>query len=719
MDWNGVDIKKLKKLDFEQSFSLAKYVTQNYFTNMNYANEIIIKVLDIWSYVDNNTKELWADLIESAGFYPYLIKVINNSNELDTTSEIRSAYHLSNNLEKIIFHKEQKILADLITMEKNLIVSAPTSFGKSLLIQEIISLNKYKNILIIQPTLALINETRVNLRKFSDEYNIVVNTSQEVKLKNIFILTAERVLEHESLPHIDYCILDEFYKLSSSRDDERSDVLNIALRKVLQVNPIFYFIGPNIDKIPTGFSERYNAIFFKTNYSLVNTEIIKIEIKYQTKGKRRQEEEKEKMLFKVLNNQKEEQSIVYVSSPQRAYNLAMKYYIYLNEIGSEDKIDLPVSEWIEENLNKSWGFNNLIKYRIGVHSGIIPKHLVHSMIDYFNDGELNVIFCTSTIIEGVNTSAKNVFVFDNKKGPNELDFFDFSNIKGRAGRMLKHYTGKVYIFDDIPQKEDVNLDIPYHDQKYINDEVLVNLDKDEVHKVHAERYNELNNYDEDILRVIKKNAVSVIGQKEIIKILSRNLDENPHLITWEKIPNKEQLEFVISLGWNYLLKPTETKAPMTLRKLPVTIRKHANLSTRQLIEEEERYLKEKNPKWQIDRITDTAIANVFREKRHWVTYKVPKWLNVVNLLQKALCDKKGITNSGDYSYFASYLENEGVEDKFSLLIDMGIPSSLIKKIEYLIPKNIEGQELVNFIKNIDKSRILSLIQYELDKIEQL
>ncbi|MEK7017906.1 DEAD/DEAH box helicase [Bacillus sp. FSL R9-9410] len=720
MDWNQVDISNIESLNFEESFSLAKYILQKDVVTEEIANKIIIKVLDIWENVDDSTKDLWIDLIESAGFYPYLLRIIEAKNQLDTTSEIRSAYHSSKKLENITFHKEQKILANLIAEEKNLIVSAPTSFGKSLLIQEIISLNKYKNILIIQPTLALINETRVSLRKFINNYNIIVNTSQEMESKNIFILTAERVLEYEGLPEIDYCILDEFYKLSSFRDDERSDVLNIALRKVLKSDPIFYFIGPNIDNIPEGFKERYNAIFFKTQYSLVNTEIVEVDLEYQTTGVRRQAKEKEQKLFELLYTQRHEQSIVYVSSPQRAYNLAVKYYDYLNENGLvKEEQCLPVSEWIQENLSEDWGFNNLIKNYIGVHSGIIPKHLVHSMIEYFNEGKLDVLFCTSTIIEGVNTSAKNVFIFDNKKGPNPLDFFDFSNIKGRAGRMLKHYTGKVYIFNSVPQREDINLDIPYHDQKYINDEILVNLDRNEVHTSHLERYDELHDYDEELLKVIKKNAVSVAGQKEIIKKLRQKLKSNPELIMWDKFPNKYQLNFLISLSWNYLLKPTETTRPMTINKLPVTIRKHISNSLYVLIMDEQKYLKQQNPKWTEKRVIDTAIENVFREKRHWISYKVPKWLNVVNSLQKVLCKNEGLATSGDYSFFASYLENEGVEERFSLLIDMGIPSSVINKIDHLIPDDLKGQELIYFVKNLKRDDVSSLMAYEIDKIGQL
>ena len=79
----------------------------------------------------------------------------------------------------------------------------------------------------------------------------------------------------------------------------------------------------------------------------------------------------------------------------------------------------------------------------------MQKHIGAAIIDYFNEGKLKYIFCTSTIIEGVNTSAKNVVIFDEKKGTNELDFFDYSNIKGRSGRMMEHYVGKVYNFINI------------------------------------------------------------------------------------------------------------------------------------------------------------------------------------------------------------------------------------------------------------------------------
>jgi replicative superfamily II helicase len=99
-----------------------------------------------------------ADLVESAGFYPYIIK--NDLSLSSSSQKIRFENNRSINIIDKVFHDEQKYLIDLINSEKNVIASAPTSFGKSLLIEEIVASKKYKNIIIIQPTLALLDETR-------------------------------------------------------------------------------------------------------------------------------------------------------------------------------------------------------------------------------------------------------------------------------------------------------------------------------------------------------------------------------------------------------------------------------------------------------------------------------------------------------------------------------------------------------------------------------
>lgn len=273
------------------------------------------------------------------------------------------------------------------------------------MIEEFISRKIYKNI-IIQPTLALIDETRKKLRKYTD-YNIVVNTKQELDESNIFILTSERVLE--LLPKIseikiDFFVIDEFYKISNSKSDERVSQLNIAFYKIMQINsPQLLLLTPNIDDISSDFLDKYNIKFITADYSLVNQNITHIEYSGD-------DSDKKDRLFDLLRTISE-QTIVYVRSPKRAEELALEYIS--NTAKTDDR--LPIIRWIDENVSKEWNLKAMLNHGVGIHNGQFPRHIVNSQLDYFNQGKLNVIFATTSLIEGINTAAKNIVIFDMKK----------------------------------------------------------------------------------------------------------------------------------------------------------------------------------------------------------------------------------------------------------------------------------------------------------------
>ncbi|PNP87042.1 helicase, partial [Listeria newyorkensis] len=119
--------------DYGESFRLASEIS------MNQDTEKLIYVVENWQSVNEAIKPIFNDLIESFGFYPYIKKIDN----LDTAGLIRNEYHKSNNLinsenQNITFHFEQKLLEEKISNKKNLLISAPPSFGKSLLIEEFV-----------------------------------------------------------------------------------------------------------------------------------------------------------------------------------------------------------------------------------------------------------------------------------------------------------------------------------------------------------------------------------------------------------------------------------------------------------------------------------------------------------------------------------------------------------------------------------------------------
>ena len=340
-------IQNISLLDNENHFCLFQEISNAINSSdeslKRAGREHLINIIDVWNQVPTTYKPMWEDLIEAVGFYPYIEKYKITLTDFD--ARIRQEYHKSEYIPETVLHRAQKELSELIFAKKNVIVSAPTSFGKTLLIEEIVASGLYNNMVIIQPTLALLDETRIKLKKYSERYKIIVKTSQEPAFErgNIFLLTAERVLEYENLPSIDLLIIDEFYKLSKRREDNRANILNIAFLRITK-NPDcnFYLLGPNIDSISEGFIEKYNAVFYKTDYSLVYTKSVD---KYSEVRKKRGGKVEQEDVFDVLDSL-DDQSLIFCSSPSTARSLAFAYCKHLEESGIQKDNNLPLIEWI-------------------------------------------------------------------------------------------------------------------------------------------------------------------------------------------------------------------------------------------------------------------------------------------------------------------------------------------------------------------------------------
>lgn len=691
--------------------------------NRTKANQLIIEKL---SEMDNNKTEyveVWASIVEAAGFYPYLDKNKEIMQLNDIQSIIAKEYFESKYINGIYFHEKQKLLADKIEYGQNMIISAPTSFGKSLLIEEIVASKKYKEILIIQPTLALLDETRKKLANYQEHYKILVHSSQTPAddKGNIYLFTAERVLEFQKFHHVDFFILDEFYKLSKKRDDERADTLNNAFHYVLEKFQCkFMLLGPNVDNISNGFAHKYNAEFFKTDYSLVLNREIDYYSRYRgmfgERGTRKAF--KEEKLFELLVKLNNEPTIIFCSSPAKVRKLAKSFMAYLilngvDIIGEE----LPLIEWIKNNVSPQWSLVRLLAYSIGIHDGTLPKHITSSIIKYYTTGKLNYLFCTTTIIEGVNTCAKNIIYFDSTKGNKvPIDYFDYCNIKGRAGRLMMHYIGYIYNFNKPPELETTIVDIPFYEQENVSDEILINLDEDEMKYPEKEQNQYILNLPQDIKQIFQKNGVSVKGQEIILNEFMK--EANYQKISWSGKPTYEQLTFILTLAWNNLLRPGESTSPMTIKKLVKLTFDYGNgKSINQLIRDdyEFRLRDQGNIDMQAKIIVlDEAIQTIFQTVRHWFQYKVPKWLGVLNSLQEYANSVKQ-RRAGSYAYYASIIENDSIPDNVALLMEYNIPSSAIKKIMNLIPDNLSDQALVDYIftKNINQNENLLIYEREL------
>ena len=181
-----------------------------------------------------------------------------------------------------ILDKTQKDVIDLFQnlQHKRLLVSAPTSFGKTFLMREIVFLNRerYKNILLVFPTVALLQENAREMERFVQRlqlpYKIVKSLDSVVTIDapTIYVFTPERALQLiATYPEIklDFFFYDEIYKIdedfcSDSLDEKdkeqgyishedfldtnRGKTFRIALYLLSKMVDEYYLAGPNLQE---------------------------------------------------------------------------------------------------------------------------------------------------------------------------------------------------------------------------------------------------------------------------------------------------------------------------------------------------------------------------------------------------------------------------------------------------------------------------------------
>lgn len=407
-------------------------------------------------------------LARASGLWNYIEK-----ETADTQDAIVAEAATSEELGGVTLHREQIAALNELLQGRNLILSAPTSFGKSLLIDALIASRKYQRVAIVLPTIALLDEFRRRLRRrFRDEFTVVMHPTDksEEGQPTIFLGTQERLIARTDIGQLDLTVVDEFYKLDPARKDERSVTLNAAVYKLLNRSRQFFFLGPNIDGVHVSGDGRWKFEFLRTRFSTVAVDT------YDLKDV----EDKQGRLFKEIATDENWPALVFVSSPDKANKLmgSAASEITVSDDGSE------FADWLRSNVGKSWPIVNGVNDGFAIHHGRIPRAIASHMIRLFNRRSLPVMFCTSTLIEGVNTAAKTVLIYDKKISRSNYDFFTFSNIKGRAGRLGEHHVGKVYLFNAPPNAQETEIHPTlFGDEDDAPDDYVVHLDEfDSTHR---------------------------------------------------------------------------------------------------------------------------------------------------------------------------------------------------------------------------------------------
>lgn len=468
-------------------------------------------------------RPLLSSLARSTGLWNYIEKDIADDSDAFIAEAVTAP-----ELGGITFHREQIRALNTLLSGKNLILSAPTSFGKSILVDALLATERYRRIAVILPTIALLDEFRRRFRdRFANKFQIVMHQSEiATERPTIFLGTQERLIYRNDLGELDLTVVDEFYKLDPGRRDERSITLNAAVYRLLRRSKQFFFLGPNIDKLSFSSNSPWNFEFLKTRFSTVAVETLDLQ----------DVENKHERLLDEIGDDNNWPALIFISSPGRANKLAIE----LSEKMAVAEETSDFALWLKENIGRYNFLSEAVEYGFGIHHGRIPRAIAAKMVKLFNQGRLPVLLCTSTLIEGVNTAAKTVMIYDKKINRDAYDFFTFSNIRGRAGRLGQHHIGQVMVFNEIPERKDLEVSPTMfaHDEA-LPDEYIIHIDKPDRSQRADDRfsyYKSRLNLDDDGLKL-----ASSIGLETAIALkdeVARSLRRGNNLIwaNWPRWP---------------------------------------------------------------------------------------------------------------------------------------------------------------------------------------
>lgn len=409
-----------------------------------------IRILDSSNNSSMKAKEIADDL------FALDLTVYSKDNSFD--SIIYNALSMSELDESISLHPEQQKILNEIEKNEALIVSAPTSFGKTFCIFEYIAKYKPRNVVLIVPTLALVDEYRKKIikkykEKFKD-YKVYSNIDEEKQYdftrKNIFILTHDRVVQEATymlIKEIDFLVIDEVYKLEKDIKDDRVLVLNMAYYYMAKIAKKYVLLAPFIKNVYDTELLEKKPVLYSSNYSPVVNEVITCEII----NDKDRELECKNILDKIGN---EEKTLIYFPTVTGIYSYIKNVISKENIIEDIDDSIKFFIDWAKEEIHEEWGLIKALERGYLVHNGQLPIGTrMFQMNFYENSNVYNRLLCTSTLLEGVNTNAKNIIITRPSRTQNDekekFSAFDFYNLVGRTGRLYEHFLGKAYYIKGV------------------------------------------------------------------------------------------------------------------------------------------------------------------------------------------------------------------------------------------------------------------------------
>lgn len=656
----------------------------------------------------------------------------------------------------ITLDKTQKEVIELFQSlsPRRLLVSAPTSYGKTFLMREIIFINqeRYKNILLVFPTVALLLENAGVMTWFVKKYNMdyqvikTVNETCEEECNKIFVFTPERALQLlASFPdiQIDFFFFDEVYKIDedycndeigengedltedvgvkravvkqeSFLEEDRGKTFRIALYLLSKSVNEYYLAGPNLSQDHFGLGLRRflecnniktkEILFEPTLRITVNAFNTKIEERLPSTLPQPETKalphisgtvnDKVKDVISYIDICKYGQTLLYCTTPAKAIEYSNKLS---NSIGNTHIFETYPDEFKQfiEHIRKEynvddyvdeWSLVKVLKNGFGMHHGKLPKYIQREVLEQFNARVFNALFCTSTIVEGVNTDAKNMVILNSSKGRRKLSPFDIKNIKGRAGRYHHCFVGRVFYMNkellQIEESDAFSLDFATYSDAKLGPIDLDNAVCDDLTQSNAIRKQERDERTRSFLLpeeiFIKNRTISKENQE---KLLQELMKEEEYSLYRQFVSHTVEVDNFLKYRWITKILKTFFCAGLidewSCNKYSAVANQYYDQGFKGILRYEIGQYKKGRTK-----SVDNAYAEAFKCMRGILEHKIPKILllfeSVITFVAQQKGDNPSVFSLSDVRRFYE----TGVKSALGeALIEYGFPTDAIRRIE--------------------------------------
>ena len=377
-----------------------------------------------------------------------------------------------------------------LTAGKRVAVAAPTSAGKSFVLQNFIATYleepDARTIVYIVPTRALIAQVSADFRRLLvdrdgasygvDVVTVPIEPGQSLSERAVYVLTQERLrmmLNAHPTFRAQIVIVDEAQSVS---DGARGVLLQWTIDDLLQRFPKaqLLFASPSIRNLDI-FGRMFDLDDVTTlpsgdptvaqNFLLVTFDDASagdLTVRYVERsyaGRTRKPIEIGRLALQRRS----------ITRVEKLVNLAIKFgqhasnIIYANGAGDAEHIALEIAKRLKrpptprrqalaqlaaETVHGSYALVTCAKQGVAFHYSNMPTQIRTAVEEAAVRGDIDYLVCTTTLLQGVNLPAKNLFLCRPEKGDRvPLESVEFWNLAGRAGRLMKEFQGNIFLID--------------------------------------------------------------------------------------------------------------------------------------------------------------------------------------------------------------------------------------------------------------------------------